>query len=119
MDEITLEIDGKEVKGRGKGAKWEGAIIELEMYEDELNVGDDEKARFIPIVFDQSDLGFIPRILKGTNWYDVSDPIGYKRLLRHLKGIPIAIKPKLGLLTKEQALQTYSTRKSGNGSWMP
>src|SRR4030042_6225139 len=32
-------FEGKTPKGQGQGAKWEGAIIELEMDQDELNCG--------------------------------------------------------------------------------
>jgi len=105
-------FEGKEDKGHGKGAKWEGAIIQLEMYDDELNITDGKEAKFIPIVFQGSDLKSVPSILKGTNWYDVSTPDGYRRLLRHLKGIPMAIKLPLGSPSPDRCIRSHGPQEA-------
>ena len=94
-DTYKRRFESKERKGVGKGAKWEGAIITLEMYHEERD-SDDEESRFIPIVLSSTDNACIPRILGGTTCYDLSLPDGFPAVLKRLKGIPTAKMPPLG-----------------------
>ncbi|MCU0917994.1 MAG: NACHT domain-containing protein, partial [Planctomycetes bacterium] len=92
-EKYQARFEGREPRGRGQGAKWEGAIIELEMYQDELGCGENEECRFIPVGFCPRSAAPVPRILSGTSFYNVADPDEYAALLRRLKGIPTAVKP--------------------------
>ncbi len=84
-------FEGKEVRGRGKGTKWEGAIITQQMYDNE-----DGEVKFIPIVFASKDVKHISVVLRGTTHYNVSDRGDYKKLYRHLCKMPLTPKPSLG-----------------------
>ncbi|HEX4945230.1 MAG TPA: toll/interleukin-1 receptor domain-containing protein [Blastocatellia bacterium] len=79
----------KEPVGTGKGAKWEGAVITLTLYDSELI-----NRKFIPVVFAASDRQFIPEILRGTTNYDLSLVYEYDNLYRRLTGQSTA-KPEL------------------------
>jgi hypothetical protein len=84
-------FEGEEIEGTGKGAKWEGAIITQEVYD---NHGSEVK--FIPIVFASEDVKYISSILRGTTHYNVSDATDYGNLYRHLCKKPLTPKPLLG-----------------------
>jgi tetratricopeptide (TPR) repeat protein len=75
--------EGKAPPGEGKGAKWEGFIITLELYEAE-----GRNAKFIPIIFSPQDAQHIPLELRAATRYDLSAPDGYDNLLRHLTNQP-------------------------------
>ncbi|MCX5645099.1 MAG: NACHT domain-containing protein [Phycisphaerae bacterium] len=103
-------FEGRTPKGQGLGRKWEGAIIELEMYQDELNCSEDEECRFIPVGFCERNKAPVPRILSGTNFYNVADPDEYAALVRRLKGIPTAVKPPVGERASRSASKTRRSR---------
>lgn len=84
-------VSGMEEPGVGKGAKWEGAIIGQDLYEAE---GRNEK--FLPVVFDTSDLDHRPRYLRGTTYYDVSSGSGYEQLYRRLTNQPKVVPREVG-----------------------
>jgi predicted ATPase/Tfp pilus assembly protein PilF len=75
-----------ETPGTGLGAQWEGAVITQEIYEASSHNG-----KFVPIGFQPYAAAHphIPIVLKGTNYYDVSDEDGYERLYRHLTNQPL------------------------------
>ena len=78
----------------GRGVRWEdGAILQC-LYEE------GENRRFIPVVFDRSELDHIPQALKGATYYDLSTDNGYTALHRALTNQPRVEKPPLGQLTK-------------------
>jgi tetratricopeptide (TPR) repeat protein len=82
--------EGKAPAGEGKGAKWEGFIITLELYEAE---GRDTK--FIPVVFSSQDAQHIPLELRGATRYDLSTPEAYDNLFRHLTKQPLHVKSEV------------------------
>jgi hypothetical protein len=84
---------GVDALGRGLGARWEGAILNQELYEAAA-----ENTRFIPVVFTESDSQFIPIILRVSTRYVLDDEMDYERLYRRLTGQPSVIKPALGSL---------------------
>ena len=90
-------FEGDSPKGQGQGAKWEGAIITLQMYSDELTGNEEEKCRFIPVAFCERNDAPVPTILSGASFFNVGDPDRYAALVRLLKGIPTAEKPPLGV----------------------
>lgn len=83
---------GKEEAGKGLGGKWEGAIITQELYSKAKNT------KFIPVVFSQSDVTYIPNVLNGATRYEVSTKEGYEALYRRLTNQPLIQKPELGKL---------------------
>lgn len=91
--EYFNRIMGKTSTGVGKGVKWEGNIIYQHLYNNEaLN------EKFIPVVFNENDINFIPMPLQGVTHYDVSKPFRYDKLYWRLRGVDIKDKPKLGKL---------------------
>ena len=89
-------FEGDAPEGQGRGAKWEGAIITLQMYSEELTGDEKQKCRFIPIAFCDRNDAPVPTVLSGTSFFNVADPDSYAALVRLLKGIPTAEKPPLG-----------------------
>jgi len=92
-DMYQQRFKGKAPAGQGKGVKWEGAILTQELYDAEA-----QNTRFIPVVFSAQDTGYIPVILRGRTYYDVSTDKGYDALYRHLTGQPAITMPSLGKL---------------------
>lgn len=88
-------VEGKEKQGKGLGATWEGAIINQSLYESQgLN------KKFIPIVFSNEDIKYIPSFLKPVTYYNLSLYEDYENLYRQLTSQPQIIKPKLGDIRK-------------------
>lgn len=69
--------------GEGLGARWEGAIISTSLYEER-----GETSKFIPVIFEDSDVQFIPTPLRQANRHNVSSAEGCTKLLRQLHGAP-------------------------------
>lgn len=86
-------FEGKEVKGKGLGAVWEGGIVLNSLYE----LGG-ANMKFIPVVFDYADRHFIPTPLKATTYYNLGKSSGHEDLYRRLTGQPKVKKPALGKL---------------------
>jgi hypothetical protein len=84
---------GKAEKGKGLGAKWEGAVITQELYDAEA-----DNTKFIPVVFTPRDPAHIPVVLRGVTYYELYTEEGYEKLYRHITGQPNIIKPELGHL---------------------
>ena len=85
---------GNETSGKGKGATWEGRLINQILYET------GENHRFIPVVFDQADVDHIPFVLKSATYYDLSTNPGYRALHRALTNQPRIIKRPIGPIPK-------------------
>ena len=81
---------GSETSGKGKGATWEGRLIQQDLYD----AG--ENRRIIPIVFDQADVDYIPLALKSATYYDLSTDSGYHDLHRALTKQPQVERQPLG-----------------------
>ena len=84
---------GKVSIGVGRGVKWESNIIYQKLY-----MSDSLNTKFIPVVFDNNDLSFIPTPLQGSTYYNVSTNEGFDRLYWRLRGVTIKEKPPLGKL---------------------
>jgi tetratricopeptide (TPR) repeat protein len=84
---------GKEEPGKGKGARWEGALITQQIYEDCA-----ENTRFIPAGFASfaENAVNIPDPLRATTYRDLSTEEGYSDLLRHLTRQPRVIPAPVG-----------------------
>ena len=85
--------EGLEDKGRGAGAKWEGAIIGQQLYEAE-----GRNTKFIPVVFTHDDLQHIPVEMRGGTHYVLDSDARYDDLYGHLTEQPKTIKRELGQL---------------------
>ena len=51
----------------GRGVKWEDNIIYQKLY-----ITDSLNTKFIPVVFDDSDLTYIPTPLQGSTYYNAA-----------------------------------------------
>ena len=89
-DTYKRRFEGNDPPGTGKGAMWEGQLIQQILYD---SGGND---RVIPIVFDKADIVYIPSVLKSATYYDVSTVSGYRDLHRALTNQPRVEKPPLG-----------------------
>jgi len=87
-------FEGEEGAGKGKGVKWEGAILTEALYFAEA-----DNRRFVPVVFSADDSSYIPTVLRSVTYYDVSTEEGYEGLYRHLTRQPPVVKPNLGQIT--------------------
>jgi tetratricopeptide (TPR) repeat protein len=99
--------EGKAPAGEGKGAKWEGFIVTLELYEAE-----GRNTKFIPAVFSPQDAQHVPLELRGAARYDLSDPEGYDSLFRHLTNQPArkksAVAPQIKAMPPLARKQQFS-----------
>ncbi len=82
-EKYARRFTGREAPGTGKGATWEGRLINQCLYESS------ENRRFIPVVFCRRDVDHIPLVLKGATHYDVSTADGYGRLHRALTHVTL------------------------------
>ena len=81
---------GSETSGQGKGATWEGRLIQQSLYD----AG--ENRRIIPVVLDKADVDHIPSVLKSATYYDLSTDSGYHELHRALTNQPRVERRPLG-----------------------
>lgn len=88
-------FDGKEDPGKGRGVKWEGAILTQELYE-----ADGRNQKFIPVVFSADELQYVPIELRGTTHYILSVEADFDKLYRRLTNQPLVTKPQLGQLKR-------------------
>lgn len=88
-----MRFKGKEPKGQGAGAKWEGAVITQEIYDAESS-----NTKFIPLVFTPQDRAHIPVVLRGVTYYEPLTRQGYEKLYRHITNQPDILTPKIGSL---------------------
>ena len=84
-------VEGREEPGKGLGASWEGAIITQSIYDEQ-----GQNKKFIPIVFENNEIKYIPDFLKPVTYYDMTCEDGYENLYRHLTQQPKIVKPPLG-----------------------
>ena len=87
------KIYGNVELGKGRGVKWEGNLIYQKLY-----MSDTMNNKYILVVFDESDLEYIPIPLQGSTYYNISNENGYDRLYWRLRGINTKEKPPLGKL---------------------
>ncbi len=102
---------GKEARGKGKGVKWEGAILTQELYEAEAN-----NTKFIPVLFSAQDITHIPIALRSATHYRLDAQEGYEALYRRLTNQPRVSRPKLGNVQPMPARkrkQDFSIQKRG------
>lgn len=77
----------------GKGVQWESTIIYQHLYKNIEN-----NTKFIPVVFKDKNIEFIPEPIQGVTYYDVSNKEGYDKLYWRLRGVKTTEKPSLGKL---------------------
>ena len=84
---------GIDTTGKGKGAKWEGAIITQELFDAQAR-----NEKFIPVIFTPDDGIYIPTILRGATNYNPNTENGYESLYRQLTNQTFTVKPVLDKL---------------------
>lgn len=93
---------------QGKGVSWEVNIVYQYIYDNYS-----ENTKFIPVVFNDSDIDNIMVPLKSFTYYNVNSSDGYDRLYWRLRGVSKIQKPELGKLRalpqKEQKTMFFST----------
>lgn len=90
-------VDGKQEKGTGLGATWEGGIVVNTLYE---LAG--ENLKFVPVLLDFRDRHFIPDPLRPTTYYNLEKSSGYQDLYRRLTDQPKVKKPALGKIKEAE-----------------
>jgi hypothetical protein len=94
--------------GEGRGVIWEGRIIRNIIYD-----SPDEKNKFLPVIFTDSDLDFIPIILKDNSYYVLYKD--YDKLYGVLTSKPKVITEMLGH-TQSYPLVNRETEFNENNS---
>jgi len=84
-------VSDEEPKGKGLGVKWESTLTYQDIYDE-----DSKNDKFIPVVFEENDSQFIPKILKGVTRYCLATEEGYDKLYRRLTQQPEVKKPDIG-----------------------
>lgn len=87
-ESYNLRFRGKEKAGKGKGAKWEGAVITQGLYDSEQR-----NTNFIPVLLTSADEKNIPILLKAVTYYDLSQKDGFTKLFRRLTAQPKVVAP--------------------------
>jgi tetratricopeptide (TPR) repeat protein len=107
-EKYRRRYEGKAPAGEGKGAKWEGFIITLELYEAE-----ERNTKFIPLVLSPQDAQHIPLELSGATRYDLSIPEAYDNLFRHLTNQPLHVKSEVARELRRMPPLERKTRFGG------
>lgn len=87
--EYLNRLQNFEAEG-GAGVKWETNLIFQHLYD-----SNSINTKFIPIVFYEEDIEFIPKPLKGSTYYRLFDDFDYRLLYMRLMGIKNIEKPEL------------------------
>lgn len=90
-ERYLARFEGREVDGKGAGAKFESLILQQEIFEN-----DSKNQKFIPIIFDKTDRAFIPIPLKAWTNFNASDDGDYEKLYRRITGQIKISKPVVG-----------------------
>ena len=99
-------FEGREKRGTGQGANWEGILIEQAHYEaDAIN------ERFLPILLEESSRSAIPLSLRPFNSYRI--PTDYKKLLRAILDKPEVVPVEIGDRPTLESSTGVSTSSSG------
>lgn len=77
---------------KGMGIKWESTLIYQQLYNAGAN-----NTKFIPVIFKDGKIEFIPEPLQGATIYNVDDSESYEKLYWRLRGVKTE-KPELGKL---------------------
>lgn len=88
-EKYFLKINGEDEKG--KGVKFEGAIITQTIYEEQ-----GKNKKFIPVLMSSSDSPFIPLFLRSTTIYDLEKDDGYSDLYLRIIGKKKIVKNPVG-----------------------
>ncbi len=92
-EQYNRRFRGKEERGKGKGATWEGGVIIQELYDTQ-----GQNSKFITITIKPEDANFIPISHGSTSNYRLENDDGYELLYRRLTNQPETTKPDLGKL---------------------
>jgi SEFIR domain/Effector-associated domain 7 len=101
----------KEEIGKGKGATWEGTIVTQALYDSQGS-----NSKFIPVLLNSNDEGFVPLPLRSSNIYKLDRENGYQLLYRRLTDQHETPAPPLGTVTK---LPVRDLGQNGGGNSSP
>jgi SEFIR domain/Effector-associated domain 7 len=94
-EQYDRRFRGKEESGKGKGATWEGTIVTQELYDSQ-----GRNLKFIPVLLNSNNEGFVPIPLRSSNIYKLDRENGYELLYRRLTDQHETPAPPLGTVTK-------------------
>jgi hypothetical protein len=83
-------FEGNEEPEKGLGVSWEGTIIRNNLYNAQLR-----DTKFIPVVFSQSDLDYVPLVLNSRDKYVLTDDKSFTELCYRLRKQNTIIKPEI------------------------
>jgi hypothetical protein len=81
--------------GTGLGVCWEANIIYQHLYEE-----GSQNQRFLPVVFAEDDVRYIPTPLRGFARFEIRTSSGYESLYRRITDQPRTVKPPIGKIRK-------------------
>jgi tetratricopeptide (TPR) repeat protein len=86
-------VRGTEKPETGRGVKWESLLTYQDIYDnDSLN------SKHIPVLLGDAEELHIPRPLRATDRYVLTDEQEYEKLYRRITGQPLVVKPELGTI---------------------
>jgi hypothetical protein len=94
-------VTGEEADGVGRGAKYEGLLINQEIFE-----AGGQNDRFLPVVFEPGHTTAIPAWLQAFTHYDLSNKNGYEGLYRRITRQPLIERPPLGQIVPMPPVST-------------
>lgn len=94
-EQYSRRVTDTEQSNKGLGVKWEGSLIYQTFY-----AGPMGSVRLIPVVFERSDIKYIPIPLQPSTYYILDTEEGYASLYRRLVQQPAIVKPALGALAQ-------------------
>lgn len=97
---------GRETRGTGLGATWEGAIITQELYD-----SSHASNKYIPVLMSGTDHGTIPQVLRG--YTHIRWPSDQEKLLRLLTNQPAVTPAPLGSIPNLGRSDNATTKTSG------
>ncbi|MCC5616452.1 GUN4 domain-containing protein [Nostoc sp. CHAB 5836] len=83
-------FEGNEEPEKGLGVSWEGTIIRNNLYNAQLR-----DTKFIPVVFSQSDLDYVPLVLNSRDKYVLNDDKSFRELCYRLRKQNTIIMPEI------------------------
>jgi hypothetical protein len=98
-------FEGKAEARTGLGSNAEGSLITLELYRAES-----KNRKFIPVVFSDKDVEYVPIELSGAQYYNLNTETGYENLYRHLTNQPSRVASPVAM--KQRSMPQMKRKQS-------
>jgi hypothetical protein len=101
-------FEGEDKESIGLGVKWEGAVLQREIFRNrKIFEAQSKTIKFFPVIFSEEDAAHVPLPFAAITYFDLSDERGYEFLYRALTNQLRAIGKAL-TLPSQQELRTLT-----------